>query len=222
MQISGEQLIAAPRAQVWDALNDADILRRSIPGCESLVQDGEGFAATVSVKIGPIGARFNGRVAIENPDPPQGYTLAGQGQGGMAGSAKGKAKVELADQGGSTLLRYSVDAEVGGRLAQLGGPVIDATAKQLAAKFFANFEREMTGGKSAPASGETVPALATAHAGPSPAATPWPWLVALALAVIAGYFLGQSGADYIWVVAAIALAIVCGMAGFTMGRGGGR
>lgn len=222
MQITGEQRIAASREQVWQALNDPAVLRRSIPGCESLDQQDDGFAAVVGVKIGPIGARFNGAVTIENPDPPAGYTLKGQGQGGMAGNAKGSAKIDLAEQAGATLLTYTVDAEVGGRLAQLGGPVIDATAKRLAAQFFANFEREMSGSEApAPSTATvTVPAAATAPAGS--AATPWPWLVALGVAVLAGYFLGQSGADYVWVIAMIALALVCGMAGFAMGRGGPR
>lgn len=222
MQITGQQQIAAPRDAVWQALNDPDVLRRSIPGCESLEREGEGFAAVVSVKIGPIGARFNGSVSIENPSPPESYTLVGQGQGGMAGSARGSAQVTLADQGQSTLLTYTVDAEVGGRLAQLGGPVIDATAKQLAAKFFANFERQVTGGATTVAG--SVPSTTVAGSAPAPAqaATPWPWLVALAVAVIAGYFLGQSGADYVWVVAAIALALVCSVAGFAAGRGGSR
>lgn len=222
MQITGEQRIAASREQVWQALNDPDVLRRSIPGCESLEQQGEGFAAVVAVKIGPIGARFNGAVAIENPDPPSGYTLAGRGQGGMAGSARGSAKVDLAEHGSATLLTYAVDAEVGGRLAQLGGPVIDATAKRLAAQFFTNFEREMGGGT--PAAG-AIATAGMAPPAPRPAAaspTPWPWLVALAVAVLAGYFLGRSGADYVWVIAVIALAIICGIAGFATGRGGTR
>ena len=218
MQITGEQRIQASRDKVWQALNDPDVLRRSIPGCESMEKRDDGFAAIIAVKIGPIGARFSGSVAIENPDPPQSYTLVGQGQGGMAGSAKGSARVELAEQGGETLLSYTVDAEVGGRLAQLGGPAIDATAKRLTAQFFANFEREMSG---SPAQAQVVESGgAPAPAAPATvSASPWPWLVALAMAVIAGYFLGTSGVDYVWVIAVALLAIMCGAAGFAAGRG---
>lgn len=222
MQITGEQRIAASREKVWQALNDPEVLRRSIPGCESLAKQGDGFAAVVAIRIGPIGARFNGSVTIENSDPPQGYTLVGQGQGGMAGSARGSARVGLAEQAGATLLSYTVDAEVGGRLAQLGGPVIDATAKRLAAQFFASFEREMSGGLPAPTQAlESGGAPAPSAPATAPAST-WPWLFALAMAVIAGYFLGTSGVDYAWVIAVALLAIACGAAGFAAGRGGAR
>ncbi|HYP63837.1 MAG TPA: carbon monoxide dehydrogenase subunit G, partial [Acidocella sp.] len=140
MKMTGEQNIAASRQKVWEALNDQEVLRQSIPGCQSLEKDADGrLNAVVAVKIGPIGARFAGAVTLSELDPPNGYKITGEGQGGMAGSAKGGAKVRLADAPGGTLLSYEVEAEVGGRLAQLGGPMIDATAKQLAGKFFEQF-----------------------------------------------------------------------------------
>ena len=140
MNMSGEQRIDAPRQRVWEALNDPNILRASIPGCLSLEKEADDrFAATVEVKVGPIGARFKGAVALTNPDPPNGCTLILQGNGGITGSVKGNAKVRLREDAGTTLIAYDVDAEVSGRMAQLGGPIIDATAKQLAGKFFTRF-----------------------------------------------------------------------------------
>ena len=192
MQMTGEQTIAAPRQKVWAALNDPEILRQSIPGCQSLEQDGDGrLNAVVAVKIGPIGARFAGAVTLSELDPPNGYTITGEGQGGMAGSAKGGAKVRLADAPGGTLLSYTVEAEVGGRLAQLGGPMIDATAKQLAGKFFTQFGTIL-----APATAPKAPAPAAAAPAPAFAAParglPAAWILAVALAALIGYLIGDA------------------------------
>ena len=140
MNMTGEQRIAAPRQRVWEALNDPEILRASIPGCQSLERGADDrFTATVEVKVGPIGARFKGTVALADLNPPNGYTLIFEGNGGISGSVKGSAKVRLSEDAGSTLISYEVEAQVGGRMAQLGGPIIDATAKQLAGKFFGRF-----------------------------------------------------------------------------------
>lgn len=130
MQMKGEQRVAATRQQVWDALNDPDVLRQCIPGCQSLERDGENrFVANAEVKIGPIGARFKGNVELSDLVAQNGYVITGSGNGGIAGSAKGGAKVRLSDAAdGGTLVFYDVDAEVRGRMAQLGGPIIDATA----------------------------------------------------------------------------------------------
>src|SRR5882762_5457048 len=133
MNMTGEQRIAAPRERVWEALNDPEILRGSIPGCQSLEKEADDrFTARVEVKVGPIGARFKGAVCLRDLDPPSGYTLILEGNGGIAGSIKGSAKVRLSEDAGGTLISYEVEAQVGGRMAQLGGPIIDATAKQLA------------------------------------------------------------------------------------------
>ena len=137
MKMSAEQRVAAPRQKVWEALNDPEVLRASIPGCQSLEKVADDrFDATVEVKVGPIGARFKGSVALTNLNPPNQYTLILEGNGGIAGSMKGSAEVKLIEDGAATIVAYEVEAQVGGRMAQLGGPVIDATAKQLAGKFF--------------------------------------------------------------------------------------
>ncbi len=142
MDMTGERLIPAPRQKVWDALNDPAVLRACIPGCESLEQTGENeLRATAAVKIGPISARFNGKVQLTDLDPPNSYRISGEGQGGVAGFAKGGADVHLTDQGSDTLLRYNVNAQVGGKIAQLGARLIDATSKQMADLFFNRFSQ---------------------------------------------------------------------------------
>ena len=140
MDMTGERHIAAPRAQVWAALNDPEVLRSAIPGCETMVREGENsLRATASVKLGPISAKFAGKVNLLDIDPPNGYRIEGEGQGGVAGFAKGGATVKLADEPGGTLLSYTVNAQVGGKIAQLGARLIDATAKQMADAFFDRF-----------------------------------------------------------------------------------
>lgn len=140
MDMTGERRIAAPRVQVWAALNDIEVLKSAIPGCDSLVREGENvLKATASVKIGPISAKFGGKVNLLDLDPPNGYRIEGEGQGGVAGFAKGGAVVTLTDDGTGTLLSYTVKAQVGGKIAQLGARLIDATAKQMADAFFDRF-----------------------------------------------------------------------------------
>jgi carbon monoxide dehydrogenase subunit G len=144
MDMTGERRIPAPRQTVWDALNDTGILKASIPGCESLEKTGDNqMKAIAAVKLGPISARFNGAVTLSDIDAPNGYTISGEGQGGVAGFAKGGAKVSLSDDAGATLLKYEVNAQVGGKLAQLGARLIDATAKQMAEQFFTRFSDEV-------------------------------------------------------------------------------
>jgi carbon monoxide dehydrogenase subunit G len=141
MQMTAQQRISAPVQRVWDALHDADVLRRCIPGCQSLTKESEErMSALVSIKIGPIGARFTGNVVLSESEPPNAYTMTIEGQGGTVGFVKSRARVKLAnDEGSGTLLSYDVDAQLGGRLVQLGGPIVDATAKQLVGKFFREF-----------------------------------------------------------------------------------
>ena len=144
MDMTGERRIPAPRQTVWDALNDTTTLKASIPGCESLEKTGDNqMKAVASIKLGPISARFNGAVTLSDIDAPNGYTITGEGQGGVAGFAKGGAKVFLTDDAGDTLLKYEVNAQVGGKLAQLGARLIDATAKQMAEQFFTKFSDEV-------------------------------------------------------------------------------
>jgi carbon monoxide dehydrogenase subunit G len=140
MEMSGEQRVTASRAAVWAALNDIDVLKQSIPGCESLErQSPTDMTARVKLQIGPVKATFSGKVKLSNLDPPNSYSISGEGSGGVAGYARGGAVVRLADDGAGTLMRYDVKADVGGKLAQLGGRLIDSTAKKLADEFFAKF-----------------------------------------------------------------------------------
>jgi carbon monoxide dehydrogenase subunit G len=131
---------------VWARLNDAETLKVSIPGCESLekLSDTE-LQAVAKIKIGPVSARFKGKVNLTDIDAPNSYRISGQGDGGIAGFAKGGANVRLADADGGTRLSYDVDAQIGGKIAQLGGRLIDSTAKKLADEFFANFAKALGG-----------------------------------------------------------------------------
>ncbi|MGL4196248.1 MAG: CoxG family protein [Allorhizobium sp.] len=139
----------APVETVWRALNDPEILRRSIPGCESLEKTSDTqMTAKVVLKIGPIKAKFEGAVELQNLNPPHSYTIAGEGKGGLAGFAKGGADVTLtAEEDGATLLSYTVRAEVGGKIAQLGSRLIESTSKKLAGEFFSNFSAAVTSGE---------------------------------------------------------------------------
>ncbi len=144
MDMTGERRIPAPRQTVWNALNDPEVLKASIPGCESLEKLSDtAMKARASVKIGPISARFAGNVELSDIDAPNGYTISGEGQGGVAGFAKGGAKVKLADDSGGTVLTYEVHAQVGGKIAQLGARLIDASAKQMADAFFDRFSAQL-------------------------------------------------------------------------------
>lgn len=174
MQMVGEQRVAASTQQVWEALNDPQILQASIPGCQSLEKESdERFTATVEVKVGPIGARFKGAVTLTDLNPPNSYTLLLEGNGGIAGSMKGAAKVKLSEADGGTLVSYEVDAQVGGRMAQLGGPIIDATAKQLAGKFFGRFGEIVSGARPLTAAAASAPSAAAAPgAATAPVAAP--------------------------------------------------
>ncbi len=140
MDMSGERRIPAPREKVWAALNTPETLRTSIPGCETLERlEDNSLKATASVKVGPISAKFAGKVQLLDLDPPNGYRIEGEGQGGVAGFAKGGAVVRLVADGAETILSYEVKAQVGGKIAQLGARLIDATAKQMADAFFDRF-----------------------------------------------------------------------------------
>jgi uncharacterized protein len=140
MTMTGEVNLPAERPKVWALLNDPEVLKSSIPGCESLEKTGDnGFAAVVKTKIGPVSATFKGKVELTDIVPLVGYTIKGEGEGGVAGFAKGGAKVRLADAPGGTLLSYDVEANVGGKIAQLGSRLIDGVAKNMADKFFTSF-----------------------------------------------------------------------------------
>ena len=151
MDMNGSATINAPLDLVWKGLNDPEILRQCIPGCEALEKTSDTeMTATVVLKIGPVKAKFEGAVELSNLNPPHSYTISGEGKGGMVGFAKGGADVTLAEQpDGTTLLTYSVKADVGGKIAQLGARLIDSTAKSLAEKFFTTFGEKVTESASA-------------------------------------------------------------------------
>jgi carbon monoxide dehydrogenase subunit G len=148
MKMQGEVLLPADRDRVWAALNDPEVLKTCIPGCQELekVSDTE-FRATAKVSVGPVKATFKGAVTLSDLDPPNGYTITGEGQGGVAGFANGGAKVRLDDADGGTRMIYDVDARVGGKLAQLGGRLINGVSKKYADEFFANFAKTLAPAK---------------------------------------------------------------------------
>jgi uncharacterized protein len=140
MDMNGSQRIEASREAVYAGLNDVDVLRKCIPGCDSIEMTSEtDMVAKVTLRVGPVKASFSGKVTLSDLDPPNGYTISGEGSGGMAGFAKGGAKVTLEADGEATILHYTVQAEIGGKLAQMGSRLIDGTAKKLAGEFFSTF-----------------------------------------------------------------------------------
>ncbi len=146
MELTGSRMINAPRAEVWQALNDPDILKAAIPGCSEMIRDEDGgFTAVVTQKVGPVKATFKGAVTLSDIVELESYTISGEGKGGAAGFAKGGAKVRLADAGGGTELSYEVEARVGGKLAQIGSRLVDGFAKKMADKFFENFQTALEG-----------------------------------------------------------------------------
>jgi hypothetical protein len=189
MDMTGEYRIAAPRSKVWEALNDPAILKQCIPGCESLEKTSDTeMNGKVTAKVGPVTARFGGKVTLSDLDPPNSYTISGEGTGGPAGFAKGGAAVSLKDDGDGTLLSYKVNANVGGKLAQIGSRLIDGTARKMAEEFFAKFASIVAAAETpaAPApiaasatvtpivaaAPETAPIVAPAPASMSPVAAP--------------------------------------------------
>jgi carbon monoxide dehydrogenase subunit G len=148
MKMSGEKILGLPQAKVWEALNDPEILRQSIPGCESFeALADDRYRATVASRNGPVQARFQGKVQITDSDPPNGYTLSGEGSGGAAGNARGSAKVHLTPVSGGTKLAWTADAQVSGKLAQVGSRLIESTANMMAGQFFDRFEQLLAGEK---------------------------------------------------------------------------
>jgi carbon monoxide dehydrogenase subunit G len=165
MDMTGEFRIPASRQRVWEGLNDPQILKQCIPGCQTIekVSDTE-FTAKVLAQVGPVKANFAGKVMLSDLDPPQSYTIAGEGTGGVAGFAKGSAKVNLAEDGGATLMNYTVQAHVGGKLAQIGSRLIDSVARKMAENFFTRFAAAVAPEAAAPeaAGSEAAPAQAAA------------------------------------------------------------
>lgn len=146
MEMTGEQLIPASQAETWSALNDPEILKACVPGCESIEKTGENeYLVLMVARVGPVSAKFKGKLALSDLDPPNSYSIAFEGQGGAAGFGKGGAKVSLSPEGDGTRLAYTVKASVGGKLAQIGSRLVDAAAKKIANDFFQAFNDKLGG-----------------------------------------------------------------------------
>ncbi|MBC8790316.1 MAG: carbon monoxide dehydrogenase [Tagaea sp. CACIAM 22H2] len=202
MNLSGEYKLPLPRQAVWEGLNDPEVLKRCIPGCDELIKSSDTeMSAKVALKIGPMSAKFSGKVTLSDIDPPKGYKIAGEGQGGVAGFGKGSAVVSLEEDGpGGTILRYTADSQVGGKIAQLGSRLIDATAKKLADEFFGKFAATMAeraGPQAAtPGSGDAAvqtnaPAPVAAAPAVSGGLSPMVWIPALVAVLAAVYWLAS-------------------------------
>ncbi len=161
MEIKGGYKIAAPRQAVWEALNDPAVLKKCLPGCEKINKVSDtAFTASIKAKIGPVSAKFEGAVTLEDLDPPNGYRIVGEGKGGVAGFAKGGAKVSLSDDGGATVLMYDADAKVGGKLAQIGSRLVAGSVRKMADDFFRKFAETVAPGSAA----EKLPAAGSGAA----------------------------------------------------------
>jgi uncharacterized protein len=184
MEIKGEYRIAAGRQVVWDALNDPLMLQKCIPGCESLARTADNvYAGRIAAAIGPVRAKFDTRIKLENLDPPEGYTITGESKAGAAGFGRGSADVRLADDGGATLLTYSADLKVGGKLAQVGSRLVAGTTRKIADDFFGCLAAELEAGQvhgTAQSPGEPDPEMA----GEPPAASSSRARIAVTAAVV--------------------------------------
>ena len=201
MEIAGEYRIAADKQTVWEALNDPEILCASIPGCESVERHSDTqLSAVVKIRMGPVRATFKGKVTLSDLDPPNSYTISGEGEGGVAGFGRGSARVSLAEVEGETLLTYAAKAEVGGKLAQIGSRLVESATRKLSKDFFDNFSKVVeTGGAEVAAPAQPAPGEAPARqptAGPTPAtgSNVWDWSAGLvAIILTALFFITSNG-----------------------------
>ncbi|MDN3519319.1 carbon monoxide dehydrogenase subunit G [Aquisalimonas lutea] len=189
MELKNEQRLPVSRQKAWEALNDPDVLAACIPGCESLERvDDHNYDATVNTKVGPVKARFTGRVTLENLQPPESYTLSFEGNSGQAGFARGSADVYLDEEpDGGCRVRYDVSATVGGKLAQLGSRLVKGAAEKNASEFFGNFTRHLGGepeGAAEEAAAGSGQAAQAEGGGDSPRTGYWPWVAGGAVVVL--------------------------------------
>lgn len=194
MDMSDSRVIRAPRDRVWVALNDPAVLKQCVFGCESLDRQDDGsLVAAMAVRVGPVAAKFKGKLHMENVAAPEHYTLVFEGNGGAAGFAKGSAEVTLTDaEGGGTLLQYKASSQVGGKLAQVGSRLVDAAARKIADDFFTKFGELVAPAAAAPAGDETATAASTGAAGATTKSGGLPvvWIVAGAITLaIIGWWL---------------------------------
>lgn len=196
MELTGTERIQAPRTAVWQALNDPEVLKACIPGCESIeMLSPTEMKARVGLRLGPIKANFEGKVTLSDIDPPNGYTISGEGSGGAAGGAKGSAQVKLSEDGGATVLAYTVSSQVSGKIAQLGSRLIEGTAHKLAGDFFGKFSALVQAAESTEATAvaaeiATSPAFAGATPPTAGASRPaqgsqWLWFLGGAVLIAA-------------------------------------
>jgi uncharacterized protein len=180
MDITGERRLLASRARVWEALNDPDVLRECIPGCQKLEKVSDTvIEATIAAQIGPVKAPFGTRIELKDLDPPNGYTIVGEGKSSAAGFGRGEARVTLEEDGGTTVLRYVAELKLGGRLAQIGARLVEGATRQLADQFFTKFAARF---EAAPPADGTPPAVEPSAPG---AGRGWlPWLIAGALGIV--------------------------------------
>jgi len=167
MELSESYTLPVPQQRAWEALNDTEILRASIPGCDSIEADGENaYAVSMSASVGPVKARFKGRMQLTDIDAPRAYTIAFEGQGGAAGFGKGNARVTLEPEGdAATKLSYTASAQVGGKLAQIGSRLVDGAARKIATEFFKRFGEQLGGGATAGADASPPATEAAAEPG---------------------------------------------------------
>jgi uncharacterized protein len=185
MELQGERLIPASVDKTWAALNDPEVLKACIAGCESIERTGpDAMTAVVALKVGPVSARFKGNIALTNINAPNGYTLNFDGQGGVAGFGKGSADVALTAQGEQTLLKYNARASVGGKMAQIGSRLIDATAGKITEDFFKAFEAHLQAG--APAAGGAAAPVVVAE--PTGGIAKLWWLIGALVVIAIAYF----------------------------------
>ncbi|MBC7605088.1 MAG: carbon monoxide dehydrogenase subunit G [Ramlibacter sp.] len=188
MDLQGERLIPTDVQRTWDALNDPETLKACIPGCESVTRTGDNaFESVVAVKIGPVSARFKGKLLMTNIVPPTSYTINFDGQGGAAGFGKGSADVSLAPEDGNTRLRFSAKAQVGGKMAQIGSRLVDATAQKLTEQFFTAFEEHLRPA-SIDAESSDASAASAASASKASGIPAWVWIAGGAVALAALYW----------------------------------
>jgi uncharacterized protein len=191
MDMTGEQLIALPQQRVWEALNDPEVLKACIPGCETMekVSDNE-YRVVMSASVGPVKAKFSGKLLVSDLDPPNSYSLAFEGSGGAAGFGKGNSKVTLSPAEGGTRLAYSAHATVGGKLAQIGSRLIDGVARKMADDFFARFNQTVVGNNAAD---QTAAPLTLATPATSKSGIPvWAWAIGAIVLLLLALFLAKS------------------------------
>jgi uncharacterized protein len=189
MEMEGSRVLAITQEQAWAALNDPEVLKASIPGCEKVEASGENrYAVVVAVKVGPLAAKFAGKIMLNDVNPPESYTLTFDGQGGAAGFGKGQAKVKLTPQGTGCELAYSATAQVGGKLAQVGQRLIDGVARSMAEDFFKRFEQEMQrrypqAYADAASAAQPAGGSQSTREPPARGVPPWIWVAAAAVLV---------------------------------------